>query len=72
MKFKVTASSGTPQGNGTVEINSLEELLDMCEKEQTEIKPPNEYFRDETAYGLVIRKEHDGEWSIEIYDSYRE
>ena len=47
-----------------IEINSLEDLLALCEKQQ---------------YELIITKydnhgyyDWDGAWGIEIYDSYRE
>ena len=54
------------------EIDTLEELLDFCDKEQNMDYGRSLFSDGGTPYGLILRHEDDGTWSLEIYDYYRE
>lgn len=64
MKFKVTSTNWElTEKEGIRELNTLDELLDMCDEEMQ---------TDSECCGLIIAREGDGTWSIEIYNDYRE
>lgn len=63
-KFNVISTNWElSEKEGIREINTLEELLNMCDEEIQE---------DSECRGLIISTNVDGTWSIEIYNDYRE
>ena len=73
MKFLVSRASDWRLSEAyEKEIDTLEELLDFCYKEQNTDYGKSTFSDDGRPYGLIIRKENNGDWSLEIYDYYRE
>lgn len=58
MKFKLQKTSDLSGEHVFIELESIDQLLDLCKKEE---------------YHLIIKEPfYDEFWSIEIYDDYRE
>ena len=63
MKFKVTSTNwALTEKEGIRVINTLDELLNMCDEE----------MQDSECSGLILSHEANGTWEIEIYNDYRE
>lgn len=55
----------------TIEINSLEELIQFVEeKYSTEHSDWSEVFKD--ISGVIISKDKENNWELQIYDNYIE
>ena len=65
MKFKVTQTSKYNWGGATLDVDSLDALLDWVKNTGTEViltKATDGYGEPSNAF----------DWEIEIYDTYRE
>ena len=54
------------------EIDTLEELLAFCDTEQNTDYGKSIFSDAGLPIGLVLRHESNGDWTLEIYDYYRE
>lgn len=55
-----------------IEINTLEELLQFVENEEKNFNNENPKSNINLFEGIILSKEEDGGWQIEIYDDYIE
>lgn len=65
MKFKVTKTSDLGQSEETLDIATLEELMDFASQYSIGL-------HDDSLDGGVILRKNGIECSLEIYDEYRE